>query len=200
MTTPKLTADQKIALRHLVALRHAARYLVRNQQGNRAFIRKLNDAHAHAIKTGDTKAEALRKIDIAEANDAQIEIKFRIIAVGQTFIRSCSHYDKLPREVWLRAFSVNESEWSSPLMLEYGDSVRNVVAVLNLENSATGDAEDYEIEYRPVHWCCTMAMMNATQTNPKMSEAVHNITNEIFDGAFGEWTAPSILEQIGVRQ
>lgn len=200
MTTPKLTADQKAALLHLVSLRAEARSLVRNKETNRTLIRMLEAALAQGIRTGDTKAEALHKIDLAEAKEAQIELEFDIIELGHMFMLASRHYDKLPREVWLRALSVNESEWSSPTMLEYGDSVRNVVAVLRMENSATGKEDDYELAHKPLHWCCTMAMMNATQTNPKMGKAVHDLTNTVFDGAFGEWKAPSMLEQIGVRR
>lgn len=200
MTTPKLTADQRAALLHLVSMRAEARYLVRNKEANRAYIRMLKAAHAQAIRTGDTKAEALHKIDLAEAKDAQIELEFDIIETGMAFMQSCSHYDKLPREVWLRALSVNESEWSNPQMLKYGDSVRNVVAVLKMENSATGKEDDYELVYRPLNWCCTMAMMNAMQTIPALGKATHNMANEMFDGAFGDWKAPSMLEQIGVSR
>jgi hypothetical protein len=150
-----------------------------------------------AIKTGDTKAEALHRIDLAEAKETQIELRFEIIEAGLMFMQSCSKYDNLPREVWLRALSVNESEWSSSFMLEYGDSVRNVVAVLNMENSATMDDA---IIHKPLNWCCTMSMLHASQTSPAFGKAMHNISNEFLDGAFGEWKEPTILEQIGVRQ
>jgi hypothetical protein len=199
MTTPKLTTGQQEALRHLIQLRHLARRFVQMQQSNRESIANLEAAHARAIRTGDSKSEALRKIDVA-AKESEVELRFAIIEVGQGFMRSCSHYDSLPRGVWLRALSVNESEWASPEMLKYGDSVRNVVAVLNLENSATGAGEFHEIADRPLNWCVIMAMTHSTQTNPKMGKAMHDISNQLFDGAFGEWQAPTMLEQIGVRQ
>lgn len=200
-STPRTCADsQRAALLHLVSLRATARYLVRNNQVNSAFIRMLDIGHANAIETGDTKAEALHKFELAKAKDAQIELEFEIIEVGYVFMQACSQYDKLPREVWLRALSVNESEWSSPMMLEFGHGVKNVVVVLQMENSATGKEDDYEIAHKPLHRCYVMAMMNAMQTSPKFDKATHDISNNILDGAFGDWKPHSMLEQIGVRR
>jgi len=199
MTNIKLTEVQMEALRHLVTLRHCASRLLRAQKANRAVIRLLNAAQAQFLKNGDAEAEAQCTIDLIEAKDAAIEFSFKVIEVGLEFMDSCSEYDKLPREVWLRALSVNESEWESPLMLEYGNCVRNVVAVLNMENSATSRGDDYDIVHKPLNWCCSMAMMNASQTNPAFGKAMHDISNEALNGAFGEWKAPTMLERIGVR-
>jgi hypothetical protein len=197
MTTSKLTVDQVLALRHLVYMRSTARRLIRAKQANMESIRLLKVAHA--TSSGDLKSVALHKIDLTEAKDTEIELRFQIIEVGLEFMGSCSKYDKLPREVWLRALSVNESEWSSPMMLEYGDCVRNVVAVLRMENSATGTEEDWDIVHKPLNWCVTMAMMNASQTSPAFGKKMHDLSNEVMDGAFGEWKEPTVLEQIGVR-
>ena len=52
-STPRTCADsQRAALLHLVSLRATARYLVRNNQVNSAFIRMLDIGHANAIETG----------------------------------------------------------------------------------------------------------------------------------------------------
>ena len=102
----------------------------------------------------------------------------------------------LPRELWLRALSVNESEWGSPEMQRYGKTVGHVVSVLNLENSATrGDA----IEHKPLNWCLQMAMMNAMETDPKFGKFAHDLCNESLDGAFGVWKEPSVLERLGAK-
>jgi hypothetical protein len=85
-------------------------------------------------------------------------------------------------------------------MLEYGDSVSNVVVALKLENSSTGTEEDWDIIHKPLLWCVTWAMLNASQTNPAFGKAMHNISNEGLDGGFGEWQKPTMLEQLGVRQ
>jgi hypothetical protein len=42
-------------------------------------------------------------------------------------------------------------------------------------------------------------MLNASQTNPAFGKAMHQISNEHMDGAFGEWKEPTVLQQLGVH-
>ena len=196
MTTITLTSEQKHILLHLVTMRYCARKAISAQNINRQTIAILESAHLEAIQCGDTEGEALSKIRLDRAKETGLELKFQIIQVGKDFIGASSFYDQLPREVWLRALSVNESEWDSPDMLKYGDTIRNVVAVMNLENSAT---RDDDIVHKPLNWCCTMGMMHTSRTNPKLGEFMHDACNEMLGGVFGEYVPPTMLEQMGVR-
>jgi hypothetical protein len=190
-----LTPDQQDTLACLVMLRKSARSLIKAQKIVRQTIDILKQNHDAAIQAGDRKAEALAKIDIDAGQEQLLELRFSIIEVGNFFNRASSQFDQLPREVWLRALSVNESEWHTPDMLKYGDTIRHVVGVLDLENSAT---KDDAIEFKPLKWCVTMAIMNATATNPKLGEFMHDACNEMFGGAFGEYQPPTMFEQLGV--
>jgi hypothetical protein len=194
MTTPPLTPEQKHILLHLIVLRFMARTFIRSQNLNRQTIGILESAHLEAIQCGDTEGEALSKIRLDRAKETGLELKFQIIQVGKDFIGASSFYDQLPREVWLRALSVNESEWNSPDMLKYGDTIRNVVAVLSLENSAT---KNDATVHKPLNWCCTMGMMHVSHTNPALGKVLHDGANEVLGGVFGEYVPPTMLEQMG---
>lgn len=191
-----LTPGQRDALAHLVIIRILCKKLVQTRRLIQADMRRIEKLIHDAIKIGDLKAEALAKIDIVQTREAMLEINFKEIEYGQFFISASARCDEsqLPRDVWLRALSVNESEWESDYMRQYGQTVLNVVTALGLENSAT---KDDSIEYKPLKWCATMAMMNATRTNPKMGEFMHNACNEMLGGAFGEWKKPTILQRLG---
>lgn len=189
-----MTPEQKETLADLVAMRHIARSLVRSQNINRGTIDVLKSAHLEAIQCGDTEGEALAKIRLDQAKESGLDLKFKIIEIGKAFIGASSHYDQLPREVWLRALSVNESEWGSPDMLNYGSTIRNVVAVLSLENSAT---KDEATVHKPLNWCCTMGVMHTSRTNPALGKVMHDGANEILGGVFGEYVPPTMLEQMG---
>lgn len=191
-----LTPEQKRTLYHLIGMRYCARKTISTQNLNRQSIAILESAHAEAIQCGDTEGEALAKIRLDRAKEIGLELKFRIIELGKDFIGASSHYDQLPREVWLRALCVNESEWNSPDMRKYGDTIRNVVAVLSLENSAT---KDEATVHKPLNWCCTMGMLHTSRTNPELGRVMHDGANEILGGVFGEYVPPTMLEQMGVR-
>jgi len=196
MCTTMTTAEQKQTLVSLVRLRHAARRQIQCQAINRENIATWEAAHRDAIGTGDLEGEALAKIKLDRTKERQLEIRFNIYELGNLFNQASSLYDQLPREVWLRSLCVNESEWDTPDMRKYGDSIRHVVNVLDLENSATKD--DATVN-KPLKWCTTMAMMNAMQTIPKLGRVMHDATSEFFGGAFGEYREPTMLEQLGVK-
>ena len=191
-----LTPGQKEALAYLVALRYAAKKVVQAKKLNQKIIRLYGHVIDSAIHIGDQKAEAINKIDLVAANEQKLETKFRIIELGKAFSYACRLCEEhqLPREVWLRALSVNESEWNSQQMREYGQTLSHVVQVLDLENSAT---KDDDIAHKPLKWCATMAMMNASKTNPKLGKFMHDECNAMFGGAFGDWKEPSVLQRLG---
>jgi hypothetical protein len=68
-----------------------------------------------------------------------------------------------------------------------------MISVLDLENSAT---ETDTIEDRPLKWCVLMAMMNAIKTHAGFDRAVHDITNETFKGAFGEYRPRPLTQRL----
>lgn len=192
-----LTSAQIHSLADLVVLRHAAKKTIQNQTQMREIICAYKHRLAAAVARGDLKAQALAKIDLDTCREKLLEIDFQIIDLGQAFSAVAQACDELlPRELWLRALSVNESEWQTPLMQKHGNTIGHVVSVLNLENSATrGDA----IEHKPLNWCLQMAMMNAMKTNPKFGKFAHELCNESLDGAFGVWKEPSVLERLGAK-
>lgn len=193
--TAKLSQTQKQALYCLVEARHNARRAVKAKTHIQEVISHLSTALESAISLGDRKAEASFRIDIEELKQLQVEIRFQIIELGQQFAGMSTSIDEvLPKDEWLRALCVNESEWHSESMKEYGTSIQNVVSVLKLENSAT---KDDSITSKPLAWCSDMAMLNAIKTNPKLDKAMHEKCNEMFSGAFGEWQEPSILKRLG---
>ena len=196
MSTP-LTPTQKKAVAQLVMLRYCAKKTVKTKkilQSNITILTEIIDA---AIRTGDLKAQAINKIDLDANREHLLEIDFRIIELGKAFslVSHQCEAAQVPRESWLRALCVNESEWHTPDMLAYGESPTSVVGVLDLENSAT---KEDAIENKPLKWCQTMAMLNATRTNPKLGEFMHDKCNEMFDGMFGDYQPPTMLEQLGV--
>ena len=196
MSTP-LTPDQKKALAQLVVLRYCAKKTVKTKKILQSNITILTETIDAAIRTGDLKAQAINKIDLDANREHLLEIDFQIIDVGKAFslVSHQCEATQVPRESWLRALSVNESEWHTPDMLAYGESPTSVVGVLDLENSAT---KDDAIEHKPLKWCQTMAMLNATRTNPKLGQFMHDKCNEMLDGVFGDYQPPTMLEQLGV--
>lgn len=195
MNPTHLTEGQRNVLGNLVAMRLVAKIQVRNEQivdKNIELLTKLLDV---AIREGDLHAEATTKILLDQAKETRLEVKFKIIELGNEFVSLAHACDELPREVWLRALSVNESEWHTENMQKYGENALNVVLVLDLENSATVDDG---FLFKPLKWCCTMAMMNATKTNAELGKLMHDECNKILGGVFGEWKEPSVLERLGV--
>lgn len=191
-----LTPGQRDALAHLMIIRFCAKKLIQTKRLIQSIISMRTQNIDDAIRRGDRKAEAIGRIDLEAARENLIENNFKVIELGQWFSSVCTKCEaqQLPREVWLRALSVNEGEWESDNMRQHGQNVMNVVSVLDLENSAT---KDDSIEYKPLKWCTTMAMMNATKTNPKLGEFMHDTCNEMFGGVFGEWKEPTILQRLG---
>ena len=191
-----MNTTQKKLLAELVALRHAARGWVRVNRMTRDNIKTFERWRDVSRATGD-KAHEQRLLDgLQQSREWLIRYRSHLVEIGRHFVRlSREINDHLPREAWLEALSVNRSEWGTDDMLEHGNSPLNVVAVLRLENSAT---RDDDIAMRPLAWCCQMAMMNRLQTSEEFARDVHDITNEFFGGAFGEYRERSPLERMGI--
>ena len=192
----KLSIDQQTALGVLIALRHAARkqieFLKKSQASTAANEKRLADA----IQAGDRIAQVKLQVALESSGEDSLEIEYNIIELGQTFVRLTDSFDALPREVWLRALCVNESEWSTDRMQRYGQSILNVVSILRLENSATA----YEgVHTRPLNWCYEMAKLNALSTNATLAKATHEKINAAFGGCLGEWHEPSLMQRLGVN-
>jgi hypothetical protein len=191
-----LTSAQRLTVTNLVHLRHHARKNVGTKQRLDALIAQAEQQLAVGIKCGDRIVEARARSCLESAREVLLDVEFGIIRTGQMFAQIVSDVDALPRKVWLRALAVNEREWDTEDMQKYGESVLNVVSVLNLENSAT---RDDSITARPLNWCWQINVMNAMQVNPKLGELMHDKCNEVFGGAFGDWHEPTLMQRLGVH-
>lgn len=191
-----LNPTQKMLMLELMTLRLAARGWVRVNRLVRDNIKRFEVNRDLAMACGDMEVKRISSERLQECREWLIEYRTQMIEIGQLFVRlSCEINEHLPREAWLEALSVNRAEWDTESMRKHGDTPLNVVAVLRLENSAT---RDDDIAMRPLAWCCQMALMNAMQTSDKLDRAVHEMTNEVFGGAFGEYRERSPLERMGI--
>ena len=192
----KLDAMQHRMLAELVAIRHDARSWVKAYQAGLDSMQVLQARRDVLAACG--QASAVEVIDglMAEVREHQVTVDFQVIRVGRTFMEQAPVFaDHLPRAAWLEALSVNRAEWDTDLMRQHGDDPGKVAFVLGLENSAT---RDDGIEVRPLHWCYTMALMNAMKTSRKLDRAVHDEANKLFGGAFGEYRERSPMERMGI--
>ncbi|WP_306546505.1 hypothetical protein [Malikia spinosa] len=191
-----MNPTQKKLLGELVTLRHAARGWVRINRLTRDNIKRFEVNRDLAMACGNVEVEHDARKRIQDCRELLIEYRSHLVEIGRHFNRlSCEINERLPREAWLEALSVNRAEWDTESMRQHGDSPLNVVSVLRLENSAT---KDDGMESRPLAWCCQMALMNAMQTSSKLDRAVHEATNEFFGGLFGEYRGRSPLERMGI--
>lgn len=192
-----LKPEQRHAIQELVALRHAARNCLKARSMRRTMIPQY-EAKASTIELlGDKDTAQKIRACVEALKEDQLNSKSGMVEIGQRLM-SLSHEIKLldvPREAWLNAINVNRAEWNSSEMQEYGQELIHVVAVLQLENSAT---KDDDIEIRPLHFCQTIAMLNEMKVNRAFDRAVHEATKEFFGGVFGEYRERSPLERMGV--
>jgi len=190
-----MTPTQHHALHYLVELRMQARMQINLKRKLQTSIDTLKTKSDFMLAMGNSKGRASLQEEIAHLQGLVVDMRFAIIQSGEDFYRHSDGWDRdLPREMWLRALGVNESEWHTDSMRQYGQNIVGVVAVLNLENSAT---HDDDIALRPLNWASTMCIMRARTTNPKLGEAMHHKANELFGGAFGQWREPTLLERLG---
>jgi hypothetical protein len=183
------------AIKDLVKLRIGARMRLQQRERNRASIERIKRTKAQAIAGGDRATAAQAQILLEDATQYKVDNKFALIEIGRLFVHIAAECEELPRGEWLRALNVNESEWFSPEMLEHGERLHEVVAGLRLENSATLDTDDLS---RPLACCFQMAHYNALKTDQRLAKKTHEKLNEIFDGRFGDWVEPTVLQRLGV--
>jgi hypothetical protein len=190
-----MTSNQKQALSMLIAMRHAARVQISEHLRTEALIAELQHATDREVATGNEVLAMQGQAHLRAMQEVGLEIKFSLIEIGETFIKWAARFDELPRVVWLEAIGCNRSEWGSARMSKYGQTVLNAVTILKVENSASkGDM----LVCKPLFWCIELAMFNAMDANPRVRKAMHDVCNEVFGGAMGEWREPSLLNRLGV--
>lgn len=192
-----LNPTQRRLIQELVALRHAARSCLKARRMRRTMIPQY-EAKASAIELLGDKATAQKiRACVEVLKEDQLNSESGMVEIGQRLMSLSRDVGLLdvPREAWLNALNVNRAEWNSSEILEHGKDLICVVWALQLENSAT---KDDDIEHRPLEFCYTMAMLHGMKVNRTFDRAVHEITNEFFGGAFGEYQERSPLERMGV--
>jgi hypothetical protein len=178
-----------------------ARRAIGTQSILRPLLASLDTEHQDAIRIGDTKTAAMISFQIEETKSQLLDIRYDIIEIGKAFIAAVPEIDKhLSLDQICDAMNINPVHRRSDDFRKYGTSVARIVMTLQLENSATesGGRFDYRIEDRPLVWCCQIAMFSAIETNPELGKMVHDEANRTFNGVFGEWREPTVLERCGV--
>jgi len=186
-------------LRDLARLKLSARLMITVREQYRADIVDLTRRKDVFLALGQPGKAGLAEDTIAKIKVEIVNVEFAIIEHGQNLHILCAAIDEagVPREQILNVLGANTSEWNTLAIAKYGNKAIHLVAVLDLENSAT---KDDGIEIKPLKWCHTMAFMNALKTNPKLDRAVHEGANEFFGGAFGEYRERPVMERLaGVR-
>ncbi|KRC30663.1 hypothetical protein [Acidovorax sp. Root217] len=182
-------------IKQLVGLRALARLYARLHNANRANRKGWQDLLKEY--PGNQRIEKRAAEGIALANERLLEIRFDGVWLGQHLSALCGELDKkAPRSAVFDALNVGTKDRCSAEVQEYGDTTINLIAVLALENSATG-SEDIEIQ--PLNWCCTQALMHAMRTNREMDKAAHDAANEVFNGAFGDFQERTPMEYLTGR-
>ncbi|MGC3984800.1 MAG: hypothetical protein QM777_08780 [Pseudorhodoferax sp.] len=184
------TADELIRL--LVAVRHLARRIVRAQAGARAS-RAVYERHTS--QGGSTGPELQQYI--AQLDETALGLRFAEIEIGGFVMALGPALDaKTSRERIFDALNVGLADRRSEEVAEHGDSTANLVFALRLENSATKcDAP----EIRPLAWCCQRFFMNQMKINPAFDRSSHDMLNETFNGAFGEYRERPLAERLAGR-
>lgn len=191
-----LSTEQKAALKDLIYGRYIARKLVAHERGIKSNIAWANSMLVCAIQQGDRIREATLRVCLDAFRELLLQAKFDIIQLGKMLLRSSSDFDKLPREVWLRALCVNESQWNTVDIEEFDTSEFEVIIRLDLENSATAD-DSYGS--KPLQVCFYRAMSNAIKTNTTLGKFAHDCFNEETNGALGVWKEPTLLDRLGAK-
>ena len=177
-------AAMRIMARRLVA-RNNRLQNVRNDLGRRLVLARSSSI-ADAIKA-----------EIAQADEFLLAHRFAEIETGKYLTSLCRELDlKAPRELVFDALNTNKADRDTERVRKYGTQTIHLIAVLDLENSATKDGD---IEIRPLKWCQTMAMLNAMQTNSTFDRIVHDEANEHFGGVFGEYRDRPLMERLAGR-
>lgn len=182
-------------IKQLVCLRLLARQTITTRKKAELLIQHYRDKQAAAVQNSEDWRLSRHLISALEENS--LNFRFHEIEIGQYLMHLCHELDKkAPRELIFEAINTNKADRDTEEVRKYGEKSHHLICILDLENSATLDDE---IEIRPLKWCHTMAMMNAMQTNEKLGKAIHDISNEFFDGAFGEYRETPLMERLAGR-
>lgn len=170
-------------IRCLVSLRFLAKRVILN-------LRAIRDMQASRRCIQEDLPEWL----IAALKEDELALNFKQIEVGQQLMSLCDLLDrKVNREAVFDALNTSKAHRDTDMVRQYGQKTIHLISVLDLENSAT---KDDGIEIRPLKWCCSMAMLHAMQTSPKLDRAIHDGANELFDGAFGEYCERPLMDRL----
>ncbi|MFT3720394.1 hypothetical protein [Pseudorhodoferax sp.] len=183
------SADQLI--KQLVALKLSARQLIRTEQ--QARDRRAEWASVREnTPDADQRAQAVQMV--GRLDEHLLQIKFALIDFGNYLRPLCDALDeKATRAQVFEALNTNPAHRDTQEVRKYGDRSHVLIAVLDLENSAT---EDDDFEIRPLKWCHTMAFMNLMTTSDKLAKIIHEGANEFFGGVFGEYRERPLLERL----
>lgn len=163
----------------------------------------VRDVRAGVQKRLDSPLDRVQRASseelLEEINEWLLNRQFDEIETGQFLIALCSEMDRkgVSREAVFDAINTNVADRTRPDIKKYGDSTLSLIAVHDLENSASVRGDDWiNGTIQPLRWCWQRAFMNALDTNPRLGQAVHDVANEHFDGAFGEYRDDTLMTRL----
>lgn len=163
----------------------------------------VRDVRAGVQKRLDSPLDRVQRASseelLEDVNEWLLNRQFDEIKTGQFLIALCSEIDRkgVSREAVFDVINTNVADRTRPDIKKYGDSTLSLIAVLDLENSASVRGDDWiNKTMQPLRWCWQRAFMNALDTNPRLGQAVHDVANEHFDGAFGEYRDDTLMARL----
>lgn len=163
----------------------------------------VRDVRAGVQKRLDSPLDRVQRASseelLEDVNEWLLNRQFDEIKTGQFLIALCSEIDRkgVSREAVFDVINTNVADRTRPDIKKYGDSTLSLIAVLDLENSASVRGDDWiNVTMQPLRWCWQRAFMNALDTNPRLGQAVHDVANEHFDGAFGEYRDDTLMTRL----
>lgn len=147
----------------------------------------------------DSPGGAWARAMIAECDEWLLNRQFDEIARGRFVMRLCAEMDtkNVSREAIFDTIGTNQADRRSEGVEKYGDKAIHLISALGLENSASCRGDHWgDPILQPLRWCLTMALTNAMDTHPALARAVHDVANEHFDGAFGEYRDDTLMARL----
>ena len=182
-------------LRELAKLKLYARITITYLKHIKSGIPELEKFSGYLASIDQTDEAERAEKDLETLREIVLNAEFSIIEYGQYLYTLCKQIDEagVPITHVLNVLGTNISDQSGELIEKYGYRSINLIAVLDLENSAT---KDDGIEIKPLKWCQTIAFMHELQTNSKLDRIVHDECNNIFNGAFGDYKERPLIERM----
>lgn len=178
----------------LAHLRAWARQIIRAQDTHE-ICRKAVESIRDAAPGTPASLQAVEQL--VEMSEFAVEMRFSLIEIGNYLMPLCAALDqKADREAIFEALCVNRGHRDSDAMRKYGDKSLHLIAVLDLENSAT---RDDDILIKPLKWCYTRAFMQALNTSPALDRIVHEEANATFGGVFGDFQDRPLMDRLAGR-